>query len=446
MKNQPSTLPSSACGSPPTTLIAWLLSVFLLCVVFQSSYAGSATWGSAPSSSDWNTATNWTPASVPNGPSDTATFGASSIVGLSTSANTEVNGIVFNSGASAFAISADPAFPFSISGAGITNNSGVVQNFVGGTFMFTNSASAADLTTFTASGGTSSGDEGGAVAFFDSASAGNATLIANGGSSGGGGGVIQFSDNSSGGTANVQVSGNGSLELADHAAGLTIGSLFGDGLVDLGANTLTLDGINRFAVFSGRIGGTGGLYLMHGTLQLTRANSYSGGFTFGANDGLKVLMVANSSGSATGSGPVLVQWGGVLSGSGSIDGPVAVDSGSTVSPRYGFTTPQRLKLRGGVSLGRLAVTIDLDSLTYDSIVANGVDLGVISIFTASPTGSTRIPIGTVFKIIKNVSTTPITGTFFNYSEGSYVNFGPNGKLQVSYVGGDGNDFTLTCIR
>jgi hypothetical protein len=185
---------------------------------------------------------------------------------------------------------------------------------------------------------------------------------------------------------------------------------------------------------------------MHGTLQITRANSYAGGFTFGANEGLKALIATNPSGSATGSGPVIVQWGGVLGGSGSIDGPVAVDSGSTVQPRYGSTTPQRLKFRGGLTLGRLAVTIDLDSLTYDSIIANGVDLGVISIFTATPNGSTRIPIGTVFKIIKNVSATPITGTFFNYAEGSYVNFGSKGKLQVSYVGGDGNDFTLTCIR
>jgi hypothetical protein len=422
------------------------------CLLAAYSFAGSATWSAAPSSSDWNTATNWSPATVPNGPSDIATFGVSNIVGLSTSANTEVNGIVFSSGASSFAISAGSAFPFSISGAGITNNSGLVQNFVGGTFTFTHSAVAADLTTFTASGGMSSGDDGGTIAFFDSASAGNATLIANGGTSGAGGGAIQFFDNSSGGTANVQVFGNGSLELADHAGGLTIGSLAGEGSVDLGANTLTLDGFNRSTVFSGRIGGTGGIYLMLGTLQLTRANSFSGGFTFGANDGLKVLVVSNPSGSATGSGPVIDQYGGILCGSGSIDGPVTINDGSFLWPRYGFTTPQRLRLRGGVSLphlGRLAVTIDLDSLTYDSIIANGVALGVdpvASVLTVSTTGSTKIPIGTVFKIIKNVSTSPITGNFFSYPEGSYVNLGSKGKLQVSYVGGDGNDFTLTAIR
>ncbi len=39
--------------------------------------AGSATWRVNPSSGDWNTAANWTPMTVPNGPIDTATFGFS---------------------------------------------------------------------------------------------------------------------------------------------------------------------------------------------------------------------------------------------------------------------------------------------------------------------------------------------------------------------------------
>lgn len=453
MKNQSCPLPLSALpGSLSTTFTVGLLSIFFWCLFLQAAHAGSATWSAAPSSSDWNTASNWTPATVPNGPSDTATFGASSIVNLSTSANTEVNSIVFGPGASGYSISADPAFPFTISGAGITNNSGIGQDFVGGTFMFTNSAVADDLTTLTATGGTSSGQPGGTIAFFDSANAGNATLVANGGSNGGGGGTIQFSDSSSGGTADVQVSGNARLEMADHTGGLTIGSLGGSGKVDLGANTLTLDGFNRSTVFSGKIRGSGGIYLMLGTLTLTGANTFTGGFNFGLNDGLKVLVVSNSSGSATGSGPVVDNYGGVLCGSGSIDGPVTINDGSFLWPRYGFTTPQQMKLRGGVSLphlGRLAVTIDLDSLTYDSIVANGVALGadpVASILTVGTTGSTKIPIGTVFTIIKNISATPITGNFFYYHEGDYVNLGSKGKLRVSYVGGNGNDFTLTCTR
>jgi len=35
--------------------------------VSNSVHAGSSTWGLNPASGDWNTATNWTPATVPNG-------------------------------------------------------------------------------------------------------------------------------------------------------------------------------------------------------------------------------------------------------------------------------------------------------------------------------------------------------------------------------------------
>src|SRR5690349_8638017 len=241
MKNLTCTLPFSALpDSLSITFRIGLLAVFLGGLSLESAHAGSATWSVAPSGNDWNTASNWTPATVPNSPTDTATFAASSIMSLTTSANTEVNGIIFDPGASAFSISPDPAFPFTISGTGITNNSGIVQNFFGGTFMFTNNAVAADLTTFTATGGMSSGEGGGTIAFFDTSNAGNAMLIANGGSNGGLGGTIQFSDSSAGGTAEVQIFGNGKLEIADHTGGLTIGSLGGDGKVDLGANTLTL--------------------------------------------------------------------------------------------------------------------------------------------------------------------------------------------------------------
>ena len=40
----------------------------------QVSQAGSATWNLNPASDLWSTASNWTPATVPNGPADTATF------------------------------------------------------------------------------------------------------------------------------------------------------------------------------------------------------------------------------------------------------------------------------------------------------------------------------------------------------------------------------------
>ena len=92
-----------------------------------SSYAGSATWNMNPAGSDWNTATNWTPATVPNGPSDIATFATSTGKKVSFSQETDMDSIIFSPGASVFTISNAPFHPVTISGAGVINNSGQLQ-------------------------------------------------------------------------------------------------------------------------------------------------------------------------------------------------------------------------------------------------------------------------------------------------------------------------------
>ncbi len=76
----------------------------LLLATASSSFAGSATWKATPANTDWNSAANWIANGPPNGPADTATFATSNIRRPVISATTEVNGIVFNPGASAFTI------------------------------------------------------------------------------------------------------------------------------------------------------------------------------------------------------------------------------------------------------------------------------------------------------------------------------------------------------
>src|SRR4029077_6953407 len=112
--------------SPMNKLTMAVISSSIMFLLSAMAQAGSATWDLNPGSGDWNTATNWTPATVPNGSADTATFDLSNTTGLSISANTEVNGIVFDSNASfnPFTITASPTFALTISGVGITNNSG----------------------------------------------------------------------------------------------------------------------------------------------------------------------------------------------------------------------------------------------------------------------------------------------------------------------------------
>ena len=147
----------------PFRLAFLLIPLAVACfALFPTAEAGSATWLASPVNGDWNTATNWTADGPPNGPSDMAFFATSNTTAVSLSANTEVNATVFNAAGSAFTITASPSFTLTISGAGMTNNSGTTQNFVAdidgignfGTIAFTNSATAGSLTAFTANGST----------------------------------------------------------------------------------------------------------------------------------------------------------------------------------------------------------------------------------------------------------------------------------------------------
>jgi hypothetical protein len=143
-----------------------------ICAVFlepKTSRAASATWSANPPSGDWNSASNWVPMTVPNGPNDNATFQTSNQTIVSLSADTEVNGIIFNSEASLFEIINGTAITLTISGTGVTNSSGITQTFfISGHMAFTNASRAGDLTSFDNVHGT--------ITFFNSASAGSATL------------------------------------------------------------------------------------------------------------------------------------------------------------------------------------------------------------------------------------------------------------------------------
>ena len=144
--------------------------------------AGTAIWDLNPRSDDWNTTTNWTPMTVPNGPSDTATFGFSNITHITISADTEVNGIVFSANATnsyridVVATSVDHNVTLTISGSGITNNSGSRP------FIRTVDASG-DYPAIEFRGSASAGnvlidDDGGSVSFFDRSTAGSAEITA----------------------------------------------------------------------------------------------------------------------------------------------------------------------------------------------------------------------------------------------------------------------------
>jgi autotransporter-associated beta strand protein len=244
--------------------VAFVTGIFpalVLTLSIHTTQAGSATWDLNPGSGDWNTATNWTPTTVPNGPADTAFFDLSNTTALSISANTEVNGIVFdsNAGLNAFTITASPSFTLTISGVGITNNSGSAQNFVAAPsatgvnalrLLFNNSATAGSETFFTMNGGATFGGTPGRTLFDDSSSASHGTFTNNGptvqGTFGGGGTLFNNSATASNGT----FINNGG----------TVGSQFGgdQGFTNFNDTSTAADGIftNNAATVSGAHGGT----------------------------------------------------------------------------------------------------------------------------------------------------------------------------------------------
>jgi autotransporter-associated beta strand protein len=212
--------------------ITFVIATALLFLTAQrQSFAGSATWNPNPFSNNWNTAQNWIPATVPNGPSDVASFGPSTVTGVTISSSVEVSSVNFNPTAPSFIISVQGVgINLFMSGVGVMNGSGVPQSFMadGGqsAIFFQNTATAGNLTSF-------SGDAPQFV-FTESASAGSATFDVSSD------GIFQahmdFLDFTTAADATINASDNAELGVFENATGanavftLTAGAflIFGD--------------------------------------------------------------------------------------------------------------------------------------------------------------------------------------------------------------------------
>ena len=576
-------------------------------------YADSATWNLNPTNGQWNTPDNWTPATVPNGPTDVATFGISNETNVLLVRSAVVDSILFDAGASAFTITSvarpESGANLSFAGTGVINNSGINQTFVTqvvegviglGSISFFNEATAGSSTTFinssgptgfqyggitdffdsstagnativnegspafgqsgrlefrdntsaansfilnhggtdavtgggetdfydsstadhvtaicnggeadgagggvinfwsnstaangnfTVNGGAGTNSFGGAVAFFaDGTSAGNATftinggtapnanggsvsfrgergmydggLIANGGTGGGLGGTIYFAGQFQARRTQVQVYGDGALDISGQSPtpyghpGARIGSLAGDGLVFMGGVILEVGRNNLDTTFSGTMqdggasGGTGASFtkIGTGTLTLSGANTYTGGTTVAAG----ALVINNTTDSGTGTGALQVNQG-TLAGSGIISGPVTVGTGSGVgaflAPGKGASEATTLTIQSTLTFkvdGIYTYKLNSKRAEADQVIANGLTIESGAQFSFVSVANRTLMPGTVFTAIDNTSTDPITGNFTNLPDDSTFTVG-NNTYQADYQGGDGNDLTLTVV-
>jgi len=230
-----------------------------------------------------------------------------------------------------------------------TGRDGFFMNMGGGVdfgFTFTGLITTAGNATIINEGGNGAGSYGGATFFYTASTAGQALLVANGGENGGGPGFIKFNNDSDGGEAQIEVYGDGYIDISFRLTpSVTIGSLAGDGFAYLGSKNLTVGSNNLSTTFSGRIQDGGSLEKIgNGTQSLGGANTYAGGTTISGG----TLLVKNSTGSATGTGTVRVS-GGTLGGRGIIAGPTTIGAGNgrggSLQPGKGASNPTTLTIQ-----------------------------------------------------------------------------------------------------
>jgi autotransporter-associated beta strand protein len=293
------------------------------------------------------------------------------------------------------------------------------------------------------------------VTFTPGGRAKSAILIANGGTNGGEGGLIFFDTAAADTAARIELFGDAILDTSgQYFVPFKIGSLEGSGTVSLGRVILVTGSNNLSTVISGVIKdegritqGPGSLSKVGtGTLTLEGANTYTG--ETNVDEG--TLIVANSTGSATGTGRVRVN-GGTLGGAGTIAGAVIIGRGNGpgafLAPSAAaslptiFTTQDTLSFRAD---GTYTYKLNTDTAAGDQVVASGIRIESGSQFQFDVIGNQKLDLGQVFTPIDNISMSRIRGIFANLPDGSTVTINGN-NLQVSYSGGDGNDLTLTVV-
>ncbi len=266
------------------TAVFYLLGFLLLSL--RVAEAESATWKLDPTSADWNTAANWTPVTVPNGPTDIATFSLTSNSAVDVSAETLVGSIVFTPEANAYTITAQPGAVLTIGGTGIDNQSSVVPTITEapgpfgsspGIVNFVDSASAGNVEIITPGGGDDSA-LGGATFFTDMATAGNAVLITTGAQGfGSQNGLLLFQGDSSAGASTITAEGGGH---SDAAAG---GIVSFSHNANAGTATMTSEGAKVLGAFGGEIAFSGNSTAAQATLIATGSSGIGGFIAFFGN-------------------------------------------------------------------------------------------------------------------------------------------------------------------
>lgn len=178
-----------------------------------------------------------------------------------------------------------------------------------------------------------------------------------------------------------------------------------------GAHAWEIGNRNTQSIYKGTI--TAGSIIKVGTgdLTLTGNNTYTGGTTVKAGR----LLAENTAGSATGSGPVVVESGASIGGSGSFGGTVTIASGGRIDMANNdinqLDFPSGLILSPGSKL-----IIDVNEARQSSDVINASNVVVagtldLNLLELSRLRSADTSDGTSFQIFQSDNGATVTGTF-----------------------------------
>ena len=203
----------------------------------------------------------------------------------------------------------------------------------------------------------------------------------------------------------------------------TVGSVAGAGNINLGSGTFTNGSSNAATLFSGQFvetaGGVGGKVTKQGTGSLTlTGSSLNTGLTTISNG---TVLADNTSGSATGTGPVTIASAGKLGGTGTIAG--AITNNGKIAP--GDVGVGTLTASGNVTDGANSHwAIDLSGGTADKLAVGGnLDLSAVDALDVTGTGTGPWVIATYVG--------SLTGTFDTVTSGYTVDYSTAGQITLN---------------
>jgi hypothetical protein len=295
-------------------------------------------------------------------------------------------------------------------------------------------------------GGSGTGDDGINIisGTINATASGNLTLNGDATSAGGTGNGVLIQKSST-----VGKTGSGNVTINGH----------GTGEVDIKWDDLTIQKAGGSYVFNGSTLSTGSLLALPGP-YVGVINATALGITFQGvlevDDTVSLTFNAASqahlgtlttvygpTGVITAANGVLVPGGGLLRGTGSVDGPIEAAAGGTVAPGLSSTTG--ILTGGGSTIldpgSTLSIRLDgttvgsgYDQLDLTDPTLTGAHLNLIPNFTP--------PLGTTFTIIHSL--TPVVGNFAGLPESTV--FTVNGHVfRITYQGGAGDDVVLTAL-